>query len=193
METTVQSTPSPKKPALINALTWAVINIVIFLVVYYVKPDLMGSFAYAAIQIIIGIGLAVYFCADIRKKTGGYWSFKEALSSIFLMFFVQALIVFFFTILFAKYIEPGYVAKMKEIVSATTTQLLEKMGMDQDKIDAALAESEAKLEKQFNPGFKEALISIATMAVMYFIGALIFAAIFKKDKPIFTPESNSRE
>ncbi|WP_051189779.1 DUF4199 domain-containing protein [Daejeonella oryzae] len=184
MELTEQ-TINPKKLAINNALIWAAINIAIFLLIYYVKPELMGSFVFTGIQILIGIGLAVYFCLDMRKQVGGYWSFKEALGSIFLMFFVQAIIVFFFTIIFAKFLEPDYAVKMKEIVSVSTQEMLEKMGMDQDKIDEAMAESDKRLEEQFNPGIKQILIGLATVAIMYFVGALIFAAIFKKDRPVF--------
>jgi len=182
METVLE--PNSRKPALTNALIWSIINIAIFLVVYYVKPDLMGSMVWAAIQIIIGICIAIYFCFDLRTQAGGYWSFKNALGSIFIMFFVQALMVFFFTIIFGK-IESGYVQKMKDITANSTTQMLEKIGMDQNKIDEALALSEAKMEKQFNPGIKELFIGLGFVAIMYFIGALIFAAIFKKDPPIF--------
>ncbi|MEO8795091.1 MAG: DUF4199 domain-containing protein [Daejeonella sp.] len=175
----------PKKLALNNSLIWAAINIAIFLIVYYVKPDLMGSFLFTAIQLLIGIALAVYFCMDMRKRIGGYWTFKQALTNIFIMFFVQAIIVFFFTIIFAKFIEPDYAVKMKEIVSNSTQEMLEKVGMNQDKIDEAMAESDARLEKQFNPGIKEILVGLGTVAIMYFVGALIFAAIFKKDPPVF--------
>ena len=183
METAVN--PSiMRKAALNNSLIWAAISIALFLVVFYVKPDLMGSFTWSIIQLFIGIGLAVWLCLDLRKKAGGYWTFREALSHIFLMFFVQAVIVFFFTILFAK-IEPSFVDKMKVVSENATVGMLEKMGMDQDKIDEALKESEMQMEKQFNPGIKEILVGIGTVAIMYFIGALIFATIFKKDPPVF--------
>ncbi len=185
METIVQFETDPKKLALTNALIWAAINIALFLLVYYTKPDLMGSFWFAGISIAIALGLAVYFCIDIRKKIGGYWSFKEALGSIFIMFFTQAIIVLFFSTIFGKFIEPSYPAKMKEIASSSAQRMMEKMGMDQDQIDKAMTETEVKFEKQFNPGVKDLLITIATSAIMYFIGALIFAAIFKKEQPIF--------
>jgi len=185
MDSTVHSKVSARKLAINNALIWAAINIAMFLVVYYAVPSLMGSFAFAGISMLIGIGLAVYFCIDMRKKIGGYWSFKEALGNIFLMFFLQAMIVFAFTIAFAKFIDPTYPEKMKEIATASAQTMMEKMGMDQDKIDEAMAETEVKFDKQFNPGFKDAAITIGTSAIMYFIGALIFAAIFKKDEPVF--------
>jgi len=184
METVLQLPNALKKEAAKNGVFWAIINIAIFLVVFYVKPDLMGSFVYLLIQFFIGIGLAVYFCLELRKKAGGYLSFREALSNIFIMFIVQALIVFFFTILFGK-IEPSYISKMKSITANSTTTMMEKMGMDQEKIDEALAKNEAAMEKQFNPGVKEVIMGVGTVAIMYFIGALIFAAIFKKDRPFF--------
>jgi len=185
MESNLQATTDPKKLALTNGLIWAVINIALFLVVYYVKPDLMGSFVFMGLSIVIGIALAVYFCSDLRKKVGGYWSFKEALGAIFLMFFTQALIVFFFTILFGKVLEPEYAVKMKEISEKTATQMFEKMGADQETVDKAMVDMEKSWESQFNPGLTDILKSIAFIAIGYFIGALIFAAIFKKSPPVF--------
>ena len=105
------------------------------------------------------------------------------------MFVVPAVLVYFFTIIFAKFLEPEYAVKMKEIMTNTATSMYEKMGMDQEKIDEALAESEKAFENQFNPGFSGILMSLGMVIVMYFIGALIFAAIFKKDPPLFAAPS----
>lgn len=193
METSARTLPDLKKPALKNGLIWATVNIVLFLLVYYVKPDLMASFGWGIVQFFIGLALAIYFCLDLRKKAGGYWTFKEALRSIFLMFFVQAAVVFFFTIIFAKFIEPAYVDRMKEISAGTTSRMMEKMGMDQEEIDEAIAQSETALEQQFNPGFKEIVISLGTVAIMYFIGALIFAAILKKEPPFFIQKDEEQD
>ena len=185
METPLNpSMVNAKNLALKNGLIWAAINIAVFLVIYYVKPELMGSAAFLGIQLVVGIGLAVYFCIDMRKQIGGYWSFKEALRGIFLMFIIQALIVYFFTILFAK-IEPTYVPTMKEITQKSAVAMLEKFGMDQDKIDEAVEKMEKDSEAQFNPDFFGILKGLGIVSVMYFIGALIFAAIFKRERPFF--------
>ena len=188
METTLKSSaPDLKSLALKNGLIWAAINIAIFLIIYYVKPDMMGNFAFVAIQMLVGIGLAVYFCIDMRKQIGGYWSFKEALTNIFIMFFVQAVLVYSFTLIFGKFIEPEYVVKMKEITQKSAVAMLEKFGMAQDKIDEAVAKMDKDSEAQFNPGFFGILKGMAFMSIGYFIGALIFAAIFKRERPVFAP------
>lgn len=185
MDTVVDNVVNPKKLAFTNGLIWAAINVAIFLITYYVKPEWIGSGFYQLFQLLLGVGLAIYFCKGMRESLGGYWSFKEALSAIFLMFITQALIVFFFTMLFGKIIEPDYAVKMKDIMINNMTSMMERFGSSQEQIDEALAKNEEMLDKQFNPGVRDLLVGIAGVIVMYFIGALIFAAIFKKEPPMF--------
>lgn len=175
-----------KKEALRFGLIWAGIDVVLFLLTYYVKPDMMGSIPYAVVGFLIKIGLAIYFSLELRKAAGGFWTFKEALSAIFVMFIVSTVLMQIFSVLFA-HIEPSYVSKMTEISEKSTIAMLEKMGSSQDVIDAASKELHTKLEKQFNPGFKEIFTNLGIAIITNFIGALIFGAIFKKDRPFIAP------
>ena len=75
MEITMQTSSNLKSEAVKSGLIWAAVNIAIFLITFYVRPDLMGSFAWGGLQFLIGLGLAVYFCIDLKKKAGGYWTF----------------------------------------------------------------------------------------------------------------------
>lgn len=179
--------PNAKKIALNNALIWAAINLIIFLLVYYAAPSLLGNFGWGFIQIAIGIGLAIYFTLDLRKKIGGYWSFKEALGNIFLMFIVQVVIITLFTTAFAKWIEPSYADTMREITLNATTKMAETFSSDQEVIDKMIEEAEKNIEKQVNPGVMDVVQGLAIAAIFYFIGALIFAAIFKRNAPVFAP------
>src|SRR5690606_21668718 len=167
-----------KKIAVTNALIWAVINIILFLLVYYASPTSMANPVFGIITIAIGIGLAIYFTLDFRKKIGGYWSFREALGNIFLMFFVQVLVYTVFTTAFAKWIEPEYANMMREATLNATTKMAETFSSDQETIDTMIEEAEKRIEKQINPGLMDFVQGIAITAIFYFIGALIFAAIF---------------
>ncbi|RZL20057.1 MAG: hypothetical protein EOO96_25445 [Pedobacter sp.] len=89
MEEQTLTTVNLKTEALKNGAIWGAINIVIFLITWYIMPDLMGSYAYAGLNFVIGISLAVFFCIDLRKKAGGYWTFGEALFKIFVMFLLS--------------------------------------------------------------------------------------------------------
>ncbi|RZK59817.1 MAG: DUF4199 domain-containing protein [Pedobacter sp.] len=172
-----------KTEALKNGAIWGVINIVIFLVSWYAMPSLMSSYLYSGVLVVIGIALAVFFCMDMRKKAGGYWTFGEALWNIFVMFLMSMAIVFIFNVLFGKFIDPTYPVKMKEAVMAKTQSTYESLGMDEQTSEVALEKVSESLDKQFNPTFSQAVVGFGISAVLYFIGALIFALIFKKSNP----------
>lgn len=178
METTTNF--NLKAEALKNGAIWGAINIVIFLVTWYIMPSLMSSYIYAGVTIVIGITLAVFFCLDLRKKAGGYWSFGEALWPIFAMFLTSMAIVFVFTVLFGKFIDPTYPVKMKELSLAKTEETYKNMGMDEETSAKAMGIVEESLDKQFSPTFSQAVTGFGVAAIMYFVGALIFALIFKR-------------
>jgi len=174
-----------KTEALKNGAIWGAINIVIFLITWYIMPDLMGSYAYAGLNFVIGIALAVFFCIDLRKKAGGYWTFGEALFKIFVMFLLSMAIMYVFNIIFGKYIDTSYPATMKEMILTKTEGTFKSLGMEGEAMDKAIASTNESLDKQFTPSFSQAIVGFGISAVFYFIGAIIFALIFKKTKPVF--------
>ncbi len=173
-----------KPVAIKNGLIWGAINIVLFLSIYYVIPEMMSSYALSAIQVLIGIGLAVFFTLDLRKQAGGFWSFKSALLNIFIMFLISMAITYLFTVAFGKFIDPTYPGKMKELVMAKTESTLKSVGMDDSKIDEAMEKTSENLDKQFSPNFFQMIVAFGISAIFYFVGAIIFAAIFKKEPPV---------
>lgn len=180
----MESTVNLKKEALKNGAIWGAINIVIFLVTWYIMPSLMSSYGYLAITVIIAILLIVYFCTEMRKKAGGYWSFSEALWPIVGMFLMNMTIVFVFTIVFGKFIDPTYPVKMKEMSMESMEKMMESIGGGDDAMIAEqMRNADERFEKQFNPNFKEMIFQYGLAAVMYFVFALIFALIFKKNNP----------
>lgn len=181
METT--QTFNVKAEALKNGAIWGAVNIVIFLVTWYIMPSLMSSYWYAGLTVLVGIGLAVFFCLDLRKKAGGYWTFGQALWPIFAMFLTAMALVFVFTIVFGKFIDPTYPEKMKELSLQSSEKMMNSMGVSGEDLDKAMAGASESLDKQFSPTFAQAVQGFGIAAILYFIGALIFALIFKKSNP----------
>lgn len=183
-----------KKIAFINALAWAAINIFILLATYYAMPNLLGNMAFGIVSLLISLGLAIYFTLDLRKKIGGYWTFREALSNIFIMFIVQHLVYTLFVLAFGKFIEPAYETHMREVTLNASVEMAETFGGgNQEMIDDMIAEAEKNLDKQFSPTISEFLLSLGIAAIMYFVGALIFGAIFKRERPMFATVSEDDE
>lgn len=184
---------SAKSLALKYGLIWAAINIVIFLLVYYGTPQLLGTWKQSLVQTIVGIGLAIYFTLEIRKEIGGFWTYREAISAIFVLFIIPSVILYFFSILFGTWIEPGYHDKISEAALNSTTELMEKITTDQELIDKTIGETEIALQKQLNPSFSDIVKSLGFSVLVYFIAALIWAAIFKRDKPVFLTDTEREE
>lgn len=169
-------------------LAWTAVNLVVFLFIYYGLPQIMGNWTHSVIQIVVGVGLAVYFTLEIRKAVGGYWSFKEALKGIFVLFIIPSILMYFISLAFGKWVEPDYAAKVTEITLNTTTEMMENFTNDQDVIDEAIAETELALEKQFNPSIGDMSKSLGISILVYFVFSLVWAAIFKRERPVFMPQ-----
>jgi hypothetical protein len=132
---------------------------------------------------LIPIGIAIYFTIDVRKKVGGFWNFRQATTGIFIMFLVAFSIQYAGRdLLFAKLIEPDMVVKMQDAVVKSTAAMLEKSGAEQSKIDEKIDEIQSQFDSQKNQGIGKTIQGLAVSIIFVFIVALIFGAIFKKEK-----------
>lgn len=174
-------------------LIWSAISIILFLITFYAFPNSLASPTNGIISLVINIGLAVYFTLELRKKFDGYWSFSVALKHIFVLFLVQTVLVSTLSIAFFKFVESDSVAYIKESSMNSIVEMYENMGMSQEQIDMIMDEMDAQMEKSFNPTVGEFFQGLAISVIMYFVGALIFAAIFKRNKPVFQTIQDDEE
>ena len=172
--------------AINNGLFIGGISIILGILVYYVSPQLLASFGFGIFITLISLGLYILFTIDLRKKVGGFWSFREALKGIFLMSFIAGLVSIVINFVFYKFIEPGAYEKISEIVIQNLSTTYEKLGMDQATIDKKIPEILEKMKAQFDPSFTDILKNLGIAVLIQFVMSLIFAAIFKKEQPIFT-------
>lgn len=173
------------KLALANGITIAIITIAIQLVTYYAAPQLLGATWYGIVITIISIAVYVFFSLDLRKKVGGFWSFKEALSGIFIMSLIANLASSVFNFVFYRFIEPGAYDKVKGFVADGMTATFEKMGMSGDALDEAIENAEKSLKAQYMPSIGDFFKNLAIAIIVGFVLSLIFAAILKKEEPMF--------
>jgi len=154
----------------------------------------MISFGPIIFSVLIPLVIAGIFCSDLRKKLGGYWTFKQATTAIFMMMFVSYAITYLgANILFGKVIEPHMVEKTQTAVIGATTQMMEKQGVDQEKIDEQTEKMQKQFAMQTDTSPVKVLTGIAVSLIFIFVLALIFAAIFKKDPPLFDTAALEQE
>ena len=171
--------------ALNHGLAIAVITIFIQLITYYAAPNLLGATWYGIVITLATIGVYVFFAMDLRKKIGGYWTFKEALSGIFVMSLVANVASSVFNFVFYRFVEPGAYDKVKGYVADGMTETFEKMGMSGDALDEAIESASESLKSQYMPSFTDFFKNIAIAILVGFVLSLIFAAILKKNPPMF--------
>jgi len=174
-----------RKTAATSGLLFGIISLVIGIFVFYFVTSMTTNVWMVTIIGPIGIGVliplavAVWLVVDLRKKIGGFWNFKQATTGIFIMFFVGYLVSTLGNLGFSKVIEPDMVSKMKTVYVGATTEMMKKQGADQDAIDKQTASVSAKFEDTQSPGKLAKGLLIAV--IFDFVGALIFAAIFKRN------------
>lgn len=173
------------KFAINNGVILAIIGIALQILPFYAAPQLLGSTAFGIGISVITLVLYILFTLDLRKKVGGFWVFKDALRGVFIMSLLANVATTVFNYIFYNFIEPDGFEKVKGYIIEGTTKTLEGLGLQQDAIDAQMDATIKTLEDQYHPTLLIALRNAAIAIVIGFVMSLIFAAIFKKNPPMF--------
>lgn len=132
----------------------------------------------------VSIAVACYFAVQLRKSVGGYWDFSTALKNIFIVLAMSAIVS---TVALTVYnmIDPSLQRDAIENSRNVMIEMLESLGTPDDQIDAALADIDTQLESldTFSPA--KTIQALFISLILYFVLALILAAIFKREKPVF--------
>ena len=174
-----------------NGLIVGLIGFVITILTFYMAPAMLGSTMYGIGMMVVSLIIYIIFTIDLRRKIGGYWSFKDALRGIFLMAFVAGVVSLGANYIFYNFIEPNAYDKIAGFVSDGLSETFEKLGMDQEQIDKQLEQMQDSLRAQYKPTIMDLLKSLGLAILMEFVLSLIFAAIFKKDRPVFAEVSEA--
>ncbi len=137
-------------------------------------------------SLFIPIFLTVFFCFTGRKKLGGYWTFKQATTGIFIMFLVAYLVQFIGKdIIFNKLVEPNNVVNTQNAAVAAKTALMKQRGDTQKVVDKSIADMKKDFAAQQNTTVGSTIQGIVFSILFIFLFAVVFGALFKKLPPEF--------
>ncbi len=137
-------------------------------------------------SVFIPIFCVVFFCFNARKKIGGYWTFKQATTGIFIMFLIAYLLQFIAKdIVFDRIIEPGNIQKTQTAAINARADILKQRGNNQKTIDKSIAEMKKDFIQQQNVSVGSTIQGILISILFIFLLALIFGSLFKKDPPVY--------
>src|SRR5579871_5515085 len=81
------------KGLLLGAVLLAVSILSYYVLVYYATQNAwLIIFSTVIFSVVIPIIVVLIFCFDLRKSVGGYWTFKQAVTGIFIMLAVNYVI-----------------------------------------------------------------------------------------------------
>jgi len=189
METRVLETDN-KKNALFSGIALGAVMFVLGIIVYYIiiasASIWVISFVPLVISVILPIFIVIALGLDLRKKAGGYWTFKQATTAMFIMFIIAyGVSTIARDYIFVKLVEPDMVQKTEMAVVNATTNMMEKSGTEQATIDSKIEDMHKKFAEQKNVSVGKTIMGIGTTIVLLFVVALIFAAFLKKEQPLF--------
>jgi hypothetical protein len=166
-----------------------IVSVVLFVVFRMIDPVMQFSNYWVAIlSFVILIVLLVVLGLDIRKKTGGYWSFGEAYRSLIIMALFFTLVSTVYNFVLIKFVDPGLPAKISAVMADKVATQLSNMGVEQSKIDEATKQFQnGEFEAKMQPTLKNELTAFAVAMLIYAVIDLIIAASIKKNPPIVFP------
>lgn len=177
-----------RKIAFSNGITLGIIALALGIFSFYFMTQMTTSFWMVVLvgpvlfSILIPIVITILYCVDFRKKIGGYWTFKQALSGIFLMLLVAYIVsAIGNNLIFAKLVEPNMVEKMQSAIMNSTRSMMEQSGTDQSTIDSKIADMQKTFDDQKNITVGKTIMRQCVALVVIVILALIFGAIFKRN------------
>ena len=142
---------------------------------------LPGSFI---LTIVIPLITIILFTLNIRKSIGGYWSFRQAVTSIFIMLFTTYIMLTIGRdILFVKLVEPNMVQKIGAVMVESRMRKDQLDGMSQAQITQDLAFEKKNFNVQADNGQWAIVESIPENILITFVLAVMLSAIFKKERP----------
>jgi hypothetical protein len=162
-----------------SVLSFYIITMVTKSPIIFVVAPIIFSFALPIIVVLI-------FCFYGRKKIGGYWTFKQATTGIFIMFCCAYVVqTVGRDLIFARVIEPHMVDKTEKAYLAASAIIRAQPGTNQKQLDANQAEVKKNFDEQKNLTVGMFIQGVLFSIIFIFVLALIFGALFKREAPVY--------
>jgi len=190
------TTNDVKKKAIIYGVILGIISVVLSIVSLYFSKSassiIISSIINVIVSYILFLGATVFFTIQLRKAIGGYWDFSTALKNIFIMLAITTVIGTVGINLF-NLAYPTLQFEAIENTQNLTIEMMEANNLPDEQIDTTLELLDQQKEALGSLSIGQIIKGLAVSLLLYFVLALIFAAIFKKEKPMFNAAISSDE
>ena len=165
--------PTPKSIAVNNGLYLGGILALISVLIYAVNLDLFTEWWLGIILFLVVVVYGVLTDIKSRTSLGGFISFKQAFTSYFITIAIGTLIATIVGIAIFTFIDPEAATYLNEQILLLTKQTMERFGMPQEAMQAALYEAAKKDNFSLGMQSQAFVFRLAFYAVIGLIVALI--------------------
>lgn len=170
---------SLKSISINNGLVLGLILSVITVLIYAVNLDLFTEWWLGILLFLLAVGYSTFSAIQVKRKSGGYLTFKEAFSSYFITIAIGTAISSIVGIVIFTFVDPDAAKYLNEQILLLTKQTMERFGAPQDVIQEALVEA----EKKDNFSLAAQLQAYVWRILFYGVIGVIVALIVKKNNP----------
>jgi len=168
--------PTTKSSAINNGLYLGAILSLVSVIIYAVNLDLFTEWWLGIILFVVVVAYGVISAVKSRRILNGFISFKQAFTSYFITTAIGTLIATVVGIAIFTFIDPEAATYLNEQILLVTKQTMERFGMPQEAMQAAL--DEAAKKDNFSLGMQSQ--AFVFRLAFYAVVGLIVALIVKK-------------
>ncbi|MDN5284814.1 MAG: hypothetical protein JWR38_1088 [Mucilaginibacter sp.] len=186
-----------RKQGVVSGILLGIIVTIVSIFSFYYLTEMVTSTAlivagyFVLFPIIIPLGCAVFFVLRLRAKIGGYWSFKQAVGGIFIIFLVACVTQFIFKdVVFTRLVEPNIVEKTEKALINDAVLDFKRRKVSQKDIDLKVKEIQSNLDPQKHITIAQQVQGLGISIIFLFVLALIFAAFFKREVLYYNPNAS---
>jgi hypothetical protein len=170
------------KHALSYGLLAGLFLVVINLIIYLIDPLLLANWMLGFALLPIAFIALLVVGLRIRKAEGGYLSFGKAFVSVFVASLIIAVVGTIYQVLLFNVVDPNLAGDLIEQSLENMMVMFERFDLPVDEIEKQLEPAREQMEQQFSIGGQ--LLGLVYQAFGWAIGALIVAAIVKRNPPV---------
>jgi hypothetical protein len=174
-----------RKFALDLGLKFGLINIILFLALYFIGIEYMVNYWIMAFLVALLMGFLIYTGINYRKLNNGFISFKDAFLVMFTAFVVSGFVMLVFNVIFYNFVDPSLPANLKLLMEDKVITMMEKFNSPESEIEKAIERFENFEDQYTTTGL---LIQYMQSFILGGIFAVIIGLFIKKKESPFTAE-----
>ncbi len=167
------------KETLQFGLISGLVSILILVVVYIIGAEFFLNPFVWIMSFVVPIIFAVWSSIVVKRKFEGFLEYREALKITFGVFVITGFLTTVFSFFIFNILDIAFAESVKQLTIVKTMEFMQKFNLPDSEIEKQIDE----IIKQDTYSFLNLFKSYAFSCIVYFIEALIIAAIIKKKKP----------